>query len=92
MKQRIFAYARFSTAEQATNGDSIATQRQQIEGYAMMKGWQIAEFFVDGGVSGSTSIADRPEGKRLIETVEKDDVISTAKLDRAFGVGSLAAF
>ena len=35
LKERIFAYARVSTAEQAANGDSLATQRQQIEGYAM---------------------------------------------------------
>jgi putative DNA-invertase from lambdoid prophage Rac len=35
-------------------------------------------------VSGSTPLADRPEGKRLLEAVEKGDVIITAKLDRAF--------
>jgi putative DNA-invertase from lambdoid prophage Rac len=64
LKQRILAYARVSTAEQAANGDSLATQRQQIEGYAMMKGWQIAEFFIDGGVSGSVPLAERPEGRR----------------------------
>jgi putative DNA-invertase from lambdoid prophage Rac len=83
-KQRIFAYARVSTSEQSSNGDSLATQRQQIEGYAMMKGWHIAEFFIDGGVSGSVPFADRPEGKRLLETAGKGDVIITAKLDRAF--------
>jgi putative DNA-invertase from lambdoid prophage Rac len=75
---------RVSTAEQASNGDSLATQRQQVEGYAMMKVWQISEFFIDGGVSGSVPFAKRPEGKRLLETVEKGDVIITAKLDRAF--------
>ena len=50
----------------------------------MMKGWLIAEFFIDGGVSGSVRFADRPEGKRLLETAGKGDVIVTAKLDRAF--------
>jgi putative DNA-invertase from lambdoid prophage Rac len=50
----------------------------------MMKGWHIAEFFIDGGVSGSVPFADRPEGKRLLETAGKGDVIITAKLDRAF--------
>jgi putative DNA-invertase from lambdoid prophage Rac len=84
LKQRILAYARVSTAEQAANGDSLATQRQQIEGYAMMKGWQIAEFFIDGGVSGSVPLAERPEGRRLLETAARGDVIITAKLDRAF--------
>jgi putative DNA-invertase from lambdoid prophage Rac len=84
LKQRILAYARVSTAEQAANGDSLATQRQQIEGYAMMKGWQIAEFFIDGGVSGSVPLAERPEGRRLLESAARGDVIITAKLDRAF--------
>jgi putative DNA-invertase from lambdoid prophage Rac len=50
----------------------------------MMKGWDVAEFFVDGGVSGSVPLAERPEGKRLLEAVEKGDVIIAAKLDRAF--------
>lgn len=84
LKQRILAYARVSTAEQAANGNSLATQRQQIEGYAMMKGWQIAEFFIDGGVSGSVPLAERPEGRRLLEFAARGDVIITAKLDRAF--------
>jgi putative DNA-invertase from lambdoid prophage Rac len=83
-KERIFAYARVSTAEQASNGDSLATQRQQIEGYAMMKGWQVAEFFIDGGVSGSVPLAERSEGKRLLETVRCSDIIITARFDRAF--------
>jgi putative DNA-invertase from lambdoid prophage Rac len=81
---RVFAYLRVSTAEQAANGDSLATQRQQIAGYAMMRGWPEPEWFIDRGVSGSVPLADRPEGKRLLEAVETGDVIITAKLDRAF--------
>jgi putative DNA-invertase from lambdoid prophage Rac len=81
---RVFGYCRVSTAEQASNGDSLDTQRQQITGYAMMKGWTVAEFFVEGGVSGSTPLADRPEGKRLLETAKAGDVIITSRLDRAF--------
>jgi DNA invertase Pin-like site-specific DNA recombinase len=80
----VFGYVRVSTAEQANNGDSIGTQRQQITGYAMMKGWQVAEFFADRGVSGSVPLAERPEGQRLLATVAAGDVIITARLDRAF--------
>ena len=80
----IFAYLRVSTAEQASNGDSLATQRQQIAGYAMMRGWPEPKCFIDAGVSGSVPLAERPEGKGLLEAVEKGDVIITAKLDRAF--------
>jgi putative DNA-invertase from lambdoid prophage Rac len=81
---RVFGYSRVSTDDQANDGSSLDTQRQQIAGYAMMKGWQIAEHFVERGVSGSVPLIDRPEGKRLLVTVGKDDVIVTAKLDRAF--------
>jgi DNA invertase Pin-like site-specific DNA recombinase len=50
---RVFGYSRVSAAEQSAHGDSLETQRQQIVGYAMMKGWQVAEIFVERGVSGS---------------------------------------
>jgi len=62
----------------------IAAQQQQITGYAMMKGWQVAGFFVEHGESGSVPLADRPEGQRLLTAAGKGDVIITAKLDRAF--------
>ena len=81
---RVFGYSRVSTNDQAEDGSSLDTQQQQIAGYAMMKGWQVAEHFVERGVSGSTPLADRPEGRRLLATVGKGDIIVTAKLDRAF--------
>lgn len=81
---KVFGYVRVSTAEQAGKGDSLDTQRQQITGYAMMKGWTVTEMFVEGGVSGSVPVADRPEGQRLLAAVRTGDVIITAKLDRAF--------
>jgi putative DNA-invertase from lambdoid prophage Rac len=80
----VYGYGRVSTAEQAANGDSLATQEQQIRGYSMMKGWDVAKFFIDGGVSGSVPLADRPEGRRLLEIVRNGDIVITAKLDRAF--------
>src|SRR3954465_10996248 len=82
--RKIVGYCRVSTSEQASTGDSLGTQRQQITGYAMMQGWEIDGFFVDAGVSGSGPLAERPEGKRLIESVEAGDVIVTPKLDRMF--------
>ena len=42
---QVLGYIRVSTVEQAANGDSLDTQRQQIIGYAMMRGWQISQFF-----------------------------------------------
>src|SRR5258705_8936418 len=81
---RVFGYVRVSTAEQANAGLSLETQQQQITGYCMIKGWPVAEFFIEAGVSGSVPRADRPEGQRLLATLQPGDVIITAKLDRAF--------
>lgn len=63
---------------------TLEAQQQQITGYAMIKGWQIGEFFIERGVSGSVSLADRPEGRRMLESVAAGDVIVTSRLDRAF--------
>lgn len=81
---KVFGYSRVSTAEQSERGDSLETQAQQIRGYAMIKGWELAEIFVERGVSGSTPLADRPEGARLLAAVLKGDAIVTPKLDRMF--------
>ena len=36
------------------------------------------------GVSGPVPLADRPEGRRLLETIGKGDIVITAELDRMF--------
>ena len=81
---QVFGYIRVSTLEQAAQGDSLDTQRQQIIGYAMMKGWQVSQFFNEAGVSGSVPLAERPEARRLLAIAKTRDVIITARLDRAF--------
>jgi putative DNA-invertase from lambdoid prophage Rac len=81
---KVCGYCRVSTAEQANGGLSLDTQRQQITGYAMMKGWSVAEFYIEAGVSGSVPLADRPEGQHMLTALQPGDVIITAKLDRAF--------
>jgi putative DNA-invertase from lambdoid prophage Rac len=81
---QVFGYIRVSTLEQAANGDSLDTQRQQIIGYAMMKGWQVSQFFNEAGVSGSVPLAERPEAQRLLAIAKAGDVIITTRLDRAF--------
>jgi DNA invertase Pin-like site-specific DNA recombinase len=81
---QVFGYIRVSTVGQAANGDSLDTQRQQIIGYAMMKGWQVSQFFNEAGVSGSVPLAERPEARRLLAIAKAGDVIITARLDRAF--------
>src|SRR5215204_4038930 len=81
---KTFGYLRVSTAEQASHGESLVTQKQQVTGYAMMKGWTVDGFFIEAGVSGSVPLAERPEGKRLLAVVKPGDVVVTPKLDRMF--------
>jgi putative DNA-invertase from lambdoid prophage Rac len=81
---QVFGYIRVSTSEQATNGDSLDTQKRQVAGYAMIKGWDITGFFVEVGISGSIALAERPEGAKLLKVIRKGDIVITAKLDRMF--------
>ncbi|WP_029581892.1 recombinase family protein [Bradyrhizobium sp. URHD0069] len=81
---KVYGYCRVSTSEQAVNGLSLDSQQQQITGYCMMKGWTVAAFFVEAGVSGSVPLADRPEGQRLLAALQPGDVFVTARLDRTF--------
>jgi putative DNA-invertase from lambdoid prophage Rac len=82
----IFGYARVSTQNQVQEGESLATQKTQIQSYAISKGFSIAEenIFIEGGVSGGIEFSKRPQGNKLTETVSKGDIIIFTKLDRAF--------
>lgn len=79
-----YGYLRVSTQTQATEGESLDVQRRQVEGWAHMQGVQLAAVFVERGVSGSTPIAERPEGGRLWPQLRRGDVVVAAKLDRLF--------
>jgi putative DNA-invertase from lambdoid prophage Rac len=81
---KVFGYCRVSTSEQANRGLSLDTQRRQIEGWAAVKGWDVAAVFVEAGVSGSVPFAEREEGKQLLTAIKAGDVIITPKLDRMF--------
>ncbi|WP_215751362.1 recombinase family protein, partial [Gluconobacter sp. P5H9_d] len=80
----VFGYCRVSTSRQVGEGESLAVQERQIRGYAMQLGLEIDHIFVEKGVSGSVPLADRPEGKTLLERLAAGDTIITAKLDRMF--------
>jgi DNA invertase Pin-like site-specific DNA recombinase len=80
----VFGYVRVSTDRQANDGESLGTQQRQLEGYAMMHGFELSRVFVEEGVSGSLPIADRPQGAALMSALERGDKILAAKLDRMF--------
>ena len=79
----IYGYARVSTVEQ-TAGSSLDEQQTRIKGVAMMRGAEVEEMFVDGGVSGAVPLRDRPAGQRLMDTLQAGDVLIASKLDRLF--------
>jgi len=80
----IFGYARVSTSVQADEGESLGTQQRVIAGYALQHGWEVAETFIERGVSGSMPLVDRPEGRRLLDRLQPGDIVITPKLDRMF--------
>lgn len=79
----LYGYTRVSTREQA-NGTSLDEQTRKIQGVALMRGDEVREVFTDKGVSGSTPLAQRPEGRKLIEVLQPGDTVIVAKLDRIF--------
>jgi len=82
--QRALAYARVSTDQQADSGISLDEQRCKIEARCLENGWQLDRVYVDAGVSGSTPLARRPEGAKLLAAVGPGDVVVAAKMDRVF--------
>lgn len=82
----VFGYVRVSTVTQAREGESLEAQRRQVTSYAAAKGLELAveNVFVEAGVSGSTEFQDRPEGSRLFQIVQPNDLVIFPKLDRAF--------
>ncbi len=82
----IYGYARVSTIQQATEGESLETQKKIIIGYAQSKGLEINpdNIFVEAGVSGSVEFRKRHEGSRLFSTLNPGDMLIIPKIDRGF--------
>ena len=80
----IYGYCRVSTMKQADEGESLDVQRRQIEGYAHMHGLTLTDVLVEGGVSGSVPVEERPVGGALFARLQKGDIVIAAKLDRLF--------
>jgi putative DNA-invertase from lambdoid prophage Rac len=80
----VYGYTRVSTASQADDGQSLAVQRRQIAGYVQMQGLYLSKVFVEEGVSGSVPLAERPQGRVLLEKLKAGDTLIVSKLDRAF--------
>jgi Resolvase, N terminal domain len=84
VKNFFVSFLRVSTLKQADEGESLDVQGRQIEGYAHMHGLTLAEVLVEGGVSGSVPVEERPVGAALFAKLERGDIVIAAKLDRLF--------
>jgi DNA invertase Pin-like site-specific DNA recombinase len=80
----VYGYVRVSTAEQASEGNSLPAQERRVAGYAMLHDWSVDAVFVERGVSGSVKLADRPEGAKLLSVVKPGDIVVTPRMDRMF--------
>ncbi|MBP5089733.1 recombinase family protein, partial [Pseudomonas chlororaphis] len=71
---RTFLYARVSTEDQTTDNQ---VQEVQAAGFAVEPQRVITET-----ISGSTMAMERPQFAKLVERLEKSDVLIVTKLDR----------
>lgn len=82
----VYGYVRVSTLQQATEGESLETQKKQVIGYAESRGLGLPldNVFIERGVSGGAEFKTRPEGARLVELLQAGDTVIFPKLDRGF--------
>lgn len=80
--EEVALYVRVSTEEQAINGDSLRTQREELTKYALANGFHIYGIYEDDGFSATN--LKRPALQRLLKDVEQNKVnrILITKLDR----------
>jgi hypothetical protein len=76
---RVAIYARISTIN---HGQDVGLQTGELREFAEVRGWRLADEYVDRGVSGSKD--SRPELNRLLADARKRrfDVVLVWKLDR----------
>jgi site-specific DNA recombinase len=81
---RAATYVRVSTEEQADNGTSLDTQREQASAYAASRGWTLVAEFVDAGISGTKDESGRPGLRDLMHAARNGEieVVVVTKVDR----------
>lgn len=81
---RAALYTRVSSQEQAVHGISLAEQKERLELWCRVQGWQVVNLYSDEGVSGGTD--DRPQLQLLMYAAKQGefDILLVSKLDRFF--------
>lgn len=82
LAEEVALYVRVSTEEQAINGDSLRTQREELTNYALKNGFHIYGIYEDDGFSATN--LNRPALQRLLKDIEQNKInrILITKLDR----------
>ena len=77
--KRVGVYLRVSTADQNTDN-----QRMELESVAKQRGWNVCEFYVDHGISGSKGRDQRPAFDRLCKDASRGklDMVAAWSIDR----------
>ncbi len=81
----LYGYTRVSpSARSADERESLSVQRRTLQGWALMRGEELAEVFTDPDVSGSVPVRQRADGARMWSGLKRGDTVVAAKLDRMF--------
>lgn len=77
---RAAIYVRVSTEEQAAEGYSIEAQKELLQDYCLVEGWEVAGVYEDDGFSGRND--KRPAYRRMMSEMDLWDVVVVIKMDR----------
>ncbi|MDO5861301.1 MAG: recombinase family protein [Thermoplasmata archaeon] len=77
---RAAIYVRVSTEEQAAEGYSIEAQKEMLQDYCIVDGWDVAGVYEDDGFSGRNE--KRPAYRRMMSEMDSWDVVVVIKMDR----------
>jgi len=77
---KVAVYTRVSTEDQAKEGFSLDAQLDKLCSYCKARDWEISERYVDDGYSGR--YIKRPAYKRMMNEMEKWDILLVIKMDR----------
>ena len=77
---KVAIYTRVSTEDQAKEGFSLDAQLDKLESYCKARDWIIADKYIDDGYSGRD--IKRPAYSRMMEKIDKWDILLVIKMDR----------
>ena len=82
--KKVYGYCRVSTMGQAQDGESLGVQEEKIRAYCTNKNLELIQIFIEEGVSGGVALAERPQFKILLASLEAKNAtgVVVTKIDR----------